>query len=165
MVLGATGDRPERLPGKYDRFSRGRSNLRERIRAVLIQLGVTRGVSGGALGVDQDFMWMCADLGIPFDVMIPFEGFDLLWNAGDQICYRKLCAQATSLTTCSPGPYANWKYAVRNQAVIDASETLLAVWDSGSRGSTAATIRATQAFKPIWWLDPAETAGLGDWLM
>lgn len=166
MIVAGIGHRPERLPGRYERASPERVELFQRIREVVRIVGVTRGRTGLALGADQDFALACIELGIPFDAIIPFEGFDSLWDLEHRALASWLQGHPlATVTVLQPGPYARWKLAARNQEVISPAEAVIAVFDGVDGGGTADALRACVAgHKRIWHLDPTVEGQLGGWL-
>lgn len=63
MILSVTGHRPAKIGG-YDPRNPLRVWIVGRIRQELQRLRPTHTISGMALGVDQDFGWLCVELQI-----------------------------------------------------------------------------------------------------
>lgn len=134
MITAATGHRPEKIGG-YDFYAPQRAWVRAQIKRALIDLKTTRGISGMALGVDQDFAYVCIELAIPFTAAIPFVGQEDAWPPHAQEWYEWLLIRAADVVVVSPGEYTAAKMQVRNEWMVDNCDVLLAVWD-GSKGGT-----------------------------
>lgn len=127
-VVAFTGHRPDKVGG----FE---GPVREWLRKQLVDLQPAAAISGVARGVDSWAAAECFNLGIPFTAAVPFEGQEGLWMLPDRIQYSWLLSKARDIVYVSKPPSANWKYAVRNQWMVDRCTHLLAVYD-GSRGGT-----------------------------
>jgi uncharacterized phage-like protein YoqJ len=135
MNLAVTGHRPQKIGG-YDESSSLRTAIRRAIRLQIEVLQPDYGLTGMALGVDQDFAQVCIDLGVPFIAAVPFAGQESRWPEPSQQRFTELLSQAHDVVVVSPGPYAAWKMQKRNQWLVNQASALLAVWD-GSDGGTA----------------------------
>lgn len=155
MILAATGHRPDKLGG-YDEQNPLRVWVRAQIRAALEDLKPEKGISGMALGVDQDFAEACVALGIPFIAAVPFQGQESRWPQASQERYKKLLAKAAEVVYVGPPGYAAWKMQARNQWMVHHCDLLLAVFD-GTPGGTANTVcYAQRVSRPIRFIDPRE---------
>lgn len=134
MRVAATGHRPDKIGG-YDFYAPQRVWVRDQIKQALIDLKATHGISGMALGVDQDFAYVCIELAIPFTAAIPFVGQEEAWPQHSQEWYEWLLIRADDVVVVSPGGYSASKMQVRNEWMTDSCDVLLAVWD-GSEGGT-----------------------------
>jgi uncharacterized phage-like protein YoqJ len=141
-VIAATGHRPDKLGGWIEPNPL-RDWIRRRIYDTLVELTPTRGISGMALGVDQDFAQACVDLRIPFTAAVPFKDQEMRWNREAQKQYTALLSKATTIVYVCEPEYADWKMRVRNEWMVDRCNTLLAVFD-GSAGGTANTFLYAQ---------------------
>lgn len=144
MIVAATGHRPEKIGG-YEWDAPQRVWVRKRIERALIDLNATRAISGMALGVDQDFAYVCIELAIPFTAAIPFVNQECRWPASSQRFYDWLLERADDVVVVSKGDYAAYKMQVRNEWMVDHCDVLLAVWD-GSNGGTGNCV--TYAMRP-----------------
>lgn len=133
-VVAATGHRPDKIGG-YDFYNPQRVWIRDRMKCSLRILHPQYCISGMALGVDQDFAFVCIELGIPFIAAIPFVGQERLWPASSQEFYRKLLSYAFCQYIVTGGGYSAHKMQLRNQWMVDNCDILLAVWD-GTNGGT-----------------------------
>ncbi|MDP3766880.1 MAG: SLOG family protein [Dehalococcoidia bacterium] len=134
-----TGHRPDKVGGY------GSSRVQDAVRAWLRcrlrdawakHSGGVIAVSGGALGVDQWFAEEAIVLGIPFELYEPFIGFDFPWQRQARQQYASLRERAKRVVTVCPPGYTAAKMQRRNEAMVNVSQTILAVWD-GSDGGTA----------------------------
>lgn len=146
MIVAGTGHRPNKLGGYgVDVFQA----LRERARMELQVLDPVSVISGMALGWDQALAYAAHDLEIPFTAYVPFEGQESAWPAMSQRDYRDLLGAAKGVVTCCAGGYAPHKLQTRNEMMVDACDTVLALWD-GTKGGTGNCIRyAKRVGKPI----------------
>lgn len=148
MIVCGTGHRPNKLDG-YDECVWGPpwqvavDWLREN------ESKVERVISGGALGWDQELARACYTMCVPFALYLPFKDFDSKWPIKSREELEWLCGVADDIIyVCEPG-YAPWKMQVRNEAMVNDSDLVLALWD-GTPGGTANCIKyASKIDKPI----------------
>jgi uncharacterized phage-like protein YoqJ len=139
VIVAATGHRPDKIGG-YEWEAPQRVWVRQQIKQALIELRPTKGISGMALGVDQDFAYVCTTLGILFTAALPFVGQESRWPAHSQKFYDWLLERADDVVVVSPGDYAPWKMQRRNEWMVNHCDILLAVWD-GSDGGTGNCVK------------------------
>jgi uncharacterized phage-like protein YoqJ len=137
-VRVATGHRPDKLGG-YSLAAR--LKLEAFAEAVLRSTEPDRAIIGMAQGWDQAVGVACRRLGIPYDAYIPFIGQEAIWPSEAKSRYIALLAKARTVEVVSAGDYAPWKMQARNVAMLEAGDSVLALWD-GSPGGTANCIRA-----------------------
>lgn len=155
MIVGATGHRPDKLGG-YDEITPLRAWVRAQLRRQLRQLRPLYGISGMALGCDQDFTEACIELNIPFIAAVPFRGQERAWRREAQGAYKRLLAKAREIVIVSDGSYENWKMQARNEWIVDHCNVLLCVFD-GSPGGTANTVNyADRVRREKIRIDPRE---------
>jgi uncharacterized phage-like protein YoqJ len=110
-------------------------------------------ISGGALGIDQFWMAVGHYLQIPVIAAIPFEGFERKWPKSSQEEWKKLLDKCDEAIYTSSEGYKPNKMQIRNEWMVDHSDTLVAYWD-GSKGGTANCIEYAQSVhKPIIQFD------------
>ena len=102
------------------------------------------GVSGGALGIDQDACGVWYRMGVAYLLMLPFPGQEARWPRELQAVYRQLLNKAAGVIYVSEkAPKTDEEAAEmlkrRNEWVCGPSDELLAVWD-GSRGGTSSCV-------------------------
>jgi uncharacterized phage-like protein YoqJ len=154
MVVSVTGHRPDKLGG-YDFYNPKRSWVRDRLKDELNRLKPSSAICGMALGVDQDFAFVCLELGIPFLAAIPFIGQERIWPKESQDLYSQLLSRAYHIVVVSEGGYAAWKMQIRNEWMVDNCDTLIAVWDGTSGGTRNCVKYATKVHKHIVRIDPS----------
>lgn len=148
MKICGTGHRPGKLPGTY---SMGTFN-----RLVDTAGGwldehpeVTEVISGMALGWDQALAVAALDRMIPVHAYIPCVGQADMWPTESHYFYQKLLSQCATVRLVTPGAYSALKMQIRNEAMVDDADLVVALWD-GSPGGTGNCIRyAEDVMKPI----------------
>jgi uncharacterized phage-like protein YoqJ len=106
-------------------------------------------ISGMALGWDQALAVAAVRLGIPIHAYIPFIGQADAWPKPAVERYWRLLEQCAEKVTVCLGGYAPEKMQRRNEAMVDACDTVLALWD-GSPGGTGNCVRyAEKTGKPV----------------
>ncbi len=152
MVICGTGHRPNKLGG----YS---SDVFKRLVSVATWGLWEHGkpyptvISGGALGWDQALAEAALNKHYPLHLYLPFRGFDARWpqESKDRLVRIAIDAQEYdgNVKFISEEGYAPWKMQKRNEAMVDASDLVLALWD-GSSGGTANCIRyAEKVGKPV----------------
>ena len=107
-----------------------------------------------ALGVDQ---WVAeAALNLPLHAYIPFPGQESAWPSSSQTSYRKILNQATTTTTVSQGPYNPSLMQIRNQAMVDAADRYVAIWDQTSGGTANCVAYARKQRRPLTVYNPQD---------
>lgn len=157
LKVAVTGHRPERIGG-YDGDNPTRVWIKEALREVVDTLRPNYAYSGMALGVDQDFVEVCVEKGIPFTAVVPFRAQAEKWPSASQFIYYDLVKKARErVIVCDPG-YAAWKLQRRNEWMVDAIDdegVVIAVWD-GTPGGTANCVRyARHSDRCIVRINPA----------
>lgn len=140
MIIAGTGHRPNKLGGySNDAFN----NLVQIAQKQLLILKPEYVISGMALGWDQALAMASNLSSIEFDAYIPFSGQANAWPYPSQKRYEWLLNRARNkIYICEPG-YAAWKMQKRNEAMVDACDTILAMYN-GTSGGTANCIRYAQ---------------------
>lgn len=133
-MIMVTGHRPPKIGG-YDYYNSTRVKIRKKIEEILKQYNDVVGISGMALGVDQDFCEVCNILSIPFLAYIPFKGQEKKWPPKSQLVYNRLLEQAKEIKIISRGEYTPIKMQIRNEAMARDCDMAIAVWDRSSGGT------------------------------
>jgi uncharacterized phage-like protein YoqJ len=107
-------------------------------------LKIDKVLTGMALGTDQWVASLCIRMKIPFDAIVPFEGYDSKWPMRSRQHYNMLLQEAASVVTLSEGYYSPQLLHDRNAWMVDHSDALLAVWDGQNSGGTASCVRYAQ---------------------
>ena len=135
MIICGTGHRPNKLGGYSDPIFDALVRLCSYYLTTTTEKP-TLVISGMAQGFDQALAQACLDCGYPYDAYVPHEGQESIWRdprAKDK--YYKLLNSAREVKLIVPGPFAAWKMMKRNEAMVNASDTVLALWD-GTGGGT-----------------------------
>lgn len=159
-ILGVTGHRPDKLGLPYDWNELFKDphfeKLMCKIAAYLAEPSPDKVITGMALGFDQYVAYACRALSIPYSAYVPFIGQESKWPATSQQIYRNLLEDASEIKIISPGGYASYKMQVRNEAIVDDSDQMLACFN-GSLGGTANCVKyAIKKMKPIEYVNPKE---------
>ena len=155
MNLAVTGHRPDKIGG-YSLQSLLRKKVRKAISDKIKEIKPDYGLTGMALGVDQDFADICIQLGIPFVAIIPFKGQELAWPSASQEHYNFLLSKAHDKLIVTPGGYQAWKMHKRNEELVHQCHELLAVWDGSSGGTAHCVAFAEKKGVPIHRINPKE---------
>lgn len=161
MFVAVTGHRPNKFfkygVDAYEFHCPLRAWIRDQLKRWLLYLQPSAGISGMALGTDQDFAYVCCEVGLPFVAAVPCDGQDSQWPEESRHFYHELLSRAYQVANVTPGPYAVWKMQQRNEWMVDNCHKLLAVWD-GSDGGTANCVmyahrvhREVHSINPEWW--------------
>ncbi len=155
-----TGHRPQRLG--YAENSPQCAMLKEKIRAVLIQLIETRGfahfITGMALGVDLYAAQIVLDLKaqypqITLECVLPCAKQTAGWPARDRATYARILS-ACDRRTLLQAEYTKGCMQQRNRYMVNHADCVLAVWN-GIPSGTGSTVRYARAKKvPVLLLDP-----------
>jgi len=152
VKLGVTGHRSDKLGG-YTAFD-AHEMVKVFMREAIALFAPTELVQGGALGVDQWAAEMAIEAKIRLVSLVPFDTHGENWPAASRAHYRALLAQSAEVTVVTPGGYSNIKYLIRNEAIVDRVDVMLAVWD-GSMGGTGNCVQyARRVRRPLFILNP-----------
>lgn len=131
-IICGTGHRPNKLGGYGDDVRQKLIQLAEyslrRIEPALV-------ISGMALGWDQALAQAAINLKIPFDAYIPCAAQDSKWPESSKIQYNALLAKAKGILYVTVDTYTPECMQLRNVAMVDASDLVIALWD-GTNGGT-----------------------------
>lgn len=146
MVICGTGHRPNKLGGySIEAFERLVSIARNWIS----ENSPSKVISGGALGWDQALAVASIREGVFLSIYQPFPSQACKWPESSQRLYKRILNKANSVIAVCDDPYAAWKMQKRNEAMVDDSDIVLAMYD-GSVGGTGNCIDyATKQSKKI----------------
>lgn len=150
MILAVTGHRPDKLGG-YE-FCSDDDRLINFAIAELRRFDYPPelAIVGMAQGFDQAIASACILEGIPFAAYIPFTGQESLWPQRAKDIYHSILGHAAEKRIVSYGVYEAWKMHARDRAMVDAADTVLALYDGLSKGGTAATVKyAVHHCRPV----------------
>lgn len=143
-----TGHRPLKLPFGSDetdeRCVKLKNTLYAKARELIENEGVTKFISGLALGVDTFAAEAVLLLKEEFpeiilEAAIPCEDQPAFWKTSDRTRYYKI-AERCDISTVLQKKYTNGCMQKRNRYMVDNSDIVIAVWD-GSSGGTELTVR------------------------
>jgi uncharacterized phage-like protein YoqJ len=129
--------------------------------------GFTVFITGMALGVDTIFAEIVLNLRETFGDMelhayIPFEGQELKWKQPQQQHYCEILAECNDVVHCSEAGFQPKKFQIRNEAMVDESDAIVAVYDGREGGTKNCFDYAWKKKKPIRVIDPR--TGQAKWL-
>lgn len=141
MIVAFTGHRPPKAGLSYPHDGPGDKLAVGLVRAELRKLAALssndlHAVVGGALGFDTLAARACYLESVPYDLYMPFEGQAARWPDEAKQRFAAMRRFADSVVVVSEGGYSAQKMQVRNEAMVDAADVLVAWWDQ-SPGGTA----------------------------
>lgn len=156
MVCGFTGHRPEKLPWGTDE-----NDPRCRALKILLTREVEQAANDGAevfccgmaRGCDLYFAEAVLELrklrpDLRLEAWLPCPGQSDRWSDDDRLRWQRLldaCDRVCVVETC----YSDGCMLRRDQAMVDAADELITVWD-GTRGGTGWTVKyATRQGKKL----------------
>ena len=153
-----TGHRPNVLGG-HDPNNPQRLYIKKHMtgimKFILNKYPDVEGISGMALGADQDFCDVCISLNIPFLAYVPFKKQESMWPDSSKSYYSQLLEKAKEIKIISTGEYSPKKMQIRNMAMSDDCNISIGVWNNSISGGTANCIKyLKQIEKPIVQIDP-----------
>lgn len=137
IVAAGTGHRPHKEPG-------GSNTM-----LFMNQVGIicnwikankpSRILSGMALGFDQALALSAIFCEVKFSAIIPFDGYEQLWDESSQAFFNNLLNAADQVLILSDGCYSKEKMYYRNRYLVDKSTHIL-TWYNNLPGGTRYTI-------------------------
>ena len=120
----------------------------------LIGLGYLHFISGGALGVDQDFAEAVLQAKkiyapITLEIAVPCRAQAKRWTVPEQLRYCSILDRADKVTILSE-QYSSTCMLKRNEYMVDKSDLVLAYWNGEESGGTWYTVNyAKQKHKDL----------------
>ena len=149
MIICGTGHRPDKLGG-YGQGVRGKlisvavKALYDLTAGTWKKGTIPTVISGGALGWDQAIADAALQKSYNLHFYLPFEDFDRKWpdESRKHLKYQMVRAEEYGglVKYISEPGYEVWKMQRRNEAMVDAADVVLALWN-GTPGGTANCIR------------------------
>lgn len=143
-ICAVTGHRPKGFPWNYrdsdcTQHKEYLKNLESVVRE-LIDEGFDYFISGGAIGVDQDFAEIVLTLKkyyphIRLEIAIPCPNQDIKWCESDKKRYKRILKQADFVNVLS-NTYTQRCMQERNEYMADKCDLLLVVWNGQKCGGT-----------------------------
>jgi uncharacterized phage-like protein YoqJ len=145
-IVSATGHRPQSLPSGSDLTPLilvATDWLKEHKPSTVL--------SGMALGWDQAVAIAALQLGLPVHAYVPFNGQNAKWSKRDCEVYSDLLCRCAKVIVVSPGGYSPEKFKVRNEALVDSCDVVLALWNGEHGSGTGHCVRYAEAEgRPVW---------------
>lgn len=169
-----TGHRPNKLGGydlKNPVVTKLKDSLEKVIEHLITEEGITRFITGGALGTDQIAFKRVHDLKSKYPhinniLAVPFKDQSFVWSQNQKNTYNKIFQAADevvfvdTLKKYQPKGdipvdiYHPSKMSLRNNYMVDNSKIVVAVYD-GSKGGTCNCVRyAHNRNRSIYTLNP-----------
>lgn len=130
-----TGNRPQKFPWEYGKGKEHRKYLADMAGQIeeLIENGYTYFISGGALGVDQDFANAVLKAkktrkDIKLEIAVPCKTQAARWGKIQQLYYRLILKRADNVVTLSED-YTRTCMLERNKYMVDKADLVLAYWN------------------------------------
>lgn len=137
MVIAGTGHRMSKLGGYNNESFLSLVSVAENW---LRENKPTKVISGMAQGWDQALAQAAINCKIPFIAAVPFEGQETRWSERGQRYFKKLLANAESITYVCDNGYSPHKMQIRNEWMVDNCDLVLAMWD-GTNGGTGNCVK------------------------
>lgn len=156
MICCVTGNRPQKFPWEYgcgDEMKKYHSDMNGIVKD-LIEQGYNYFLSGGALGVDQDFAETVLSLKaiypkIRLEIAVPCRTQAARWSESEQERYQAILKQANFVNVLSE-THTRFCMQKRNEYMVKKSDLILAFWNGEKEGGTWNTISFSQkAKKPL----------------
>jgi uncharacterized phage-like protein YoqJ len=103
-------------------------NIKDKLKKKFNELKATKIISGMALASDTLAVEVAIELKIPFIAALPFIGQEQYYSFYDKEKYHNLLTEAESVEIISKNGFANWKYQIRNQWIVDHCDVLIAIF-------------------------------------
>lgn len=155
-ILAITGHRPQKL-NKFMKhgdmldinYVNYLAYLKYKV-SEYVDEGFTYFISGGAIGVDQDF----ADAvlfekkrnkfngfnDISLEIAVPCKNQDIKWQPKDRVRYLTILKEADNIIELSK-KYTPYYMLNRNKYMVEKADKVLAFWDGEEKGGTWYTIQ------------------------
>ena len=141
-----TGNRPQKFPWKYGKGSKHKKYLADMAQQIddLLGDGYLHFISGGALGVDQDFAEAVLRAKriykpITLEIVVPCRTQAVLWSKAARLRYFSILERADKVIVLSE-EYTSFCMQRRNEYMVDKSDLVLAFWNGEESGGTWQTI-------------------------
>lgn len=156
MKLGITGHRPPKLFVTDPYSKTNYEKLVNFYKSLYVRFGDNLEINSGmALGADQAAAEAALDMGIPYHAILPFKGQDNNWFHESKVKYNYLLSGASSIICLHDRLPRDKNEATRllnkrNEAIVDHSENILALWN-GEESGTANCIRYANSQNITVW--------------
>lgn len=149
-ICCVTGNRPQKFPWEYgegEKHKKYLSDMRVLVKN-LIEQGYHYFLSGGALGVDQDFAETVLSFkkdrsDISLEIAVPCKTQAAWWSKAEQRRYNAILERADLVTVLSEN-YTRFCMQKRNEYMVKKSDIVIAFWNGEKEGGTWNTITYAQ---------------------
>lgn len=152
-VCCVTGNRPQKFPWKHGEGIEHEKYLADMARQIeeLIKNGYNYFISGGALGVDQDFAEAILQIKqiyaeTQLEIAVPYKNQADRWSETDQLHYFSILERADKVVIVSKH-YTRFCMQKRNEYMVNKSDLVLTYWNGDESGGTWNTISYAQRAK------------------
>ena len=135
MKVAFTGHRPPKGRLTYSHMSEADKLAVRCVRRFLADNKAELCIVGGALGFDTLAARAAFQQSISYHVYVPFTGQESKWPVEAQRRYHKMLELADKVIVVSAGGFSPRAMQVRNEAMVDACDHLVAWWDGASGGT------------------------------
>lgn len=161
MNLGITGHRPQKLFIADPYSAENYKKLVDFYKSIYPRLGSNLEIySGMALGADQAAAEAALDMGIPYYALVPFKGQENMWRHESKVKYSYLLNGAEAIICLHDRQPRDKNEAVtllnkRNEAIVDNSDNVLALWNGEESGTANCMRYANKQGINVWncWKD------------
>ena len=150
MKISVTGHRPNKLYG-YDIYNQQWTELKNKLKKLLIEFKCDEAITGMALGVDTIFAIAVLELkqkgyDIKLHCAIPCQNQSCKWSKESVQLYDTILSKADTVKLVSDEPYRPALMQKRNEYMVNLADIVIAVWD-GSSGGTGNCIKYAQKLR------------------
>ena len=124
----------------------------------LIESGYTYFISGGAIGVDQDFAEAVlrakqSHAEIELEIAVPCRNQAARWSEAERLRYFSILERVDRVEVLSEH-YTQFCMLKRNEYMVDKSDLVLAYWNGEESGGTWYTMRYAKRKKKELYITP-----------
>lgn len=158
-----TGHRSQKLKflnkPNDERCMRLKERLNEAVEYVISCNGVTKFLSGMALGVDMLAAEVVLELResnpqLTLECVLPCADQSIKWSKKERDRYEKILSLCDKIVTLQEA-YTSDCMQKRNRYMVDKADIIIAVWDKHINGGTAKTVEYARSInKPVIIIDP-----------
>lgn len=157
MKIAVTGHRPNKLNNDYDLTSELVLKIKSKIITIIDAFEPEKIslITGMALGIDTLFARIAIEKNISFTAYIPCVGQEKMWTQKSQDEYNSILQhELCTVHYTSKQTYQPYSMQLRNEAMVDSCNLLIAVWDGTSGGTKNCVDYARKNSKFIIYIDP-----------
>jgi uncharacterized phage-like protein YoqJ len=151
VIICGTGHRPQDLPCGFAHKHPWKKEKLGEIKRFLTENKANNVISGMCIGFDQWLAHVALSLDMQLSAYCPFRGQELRWQEIYQNQYREMLLGCINVRYVCKDGYAAWKMQKRNEAMINDSDLVLALWNPEKQkgGTFNAVSYALKIKKPV----------------